>query len=91
MDAMTMAKLNSVATAREHMCSDVGILRASVRAGSFCWLESQDLLDELSVDERTYYFKIKEENRVQKSTLQQDLDRRVEAKVQDYIHQGIIR
>lgn len=91
MNAITMKNLQSVATGREVMCSDIDVLRASVRAGSFCWLESDELLQELSEAERAYYYKVQEENRVQKLTMQQQLDSRVEARVKDYIQQGIIK
>jgi hypothetical protein len=37
------------------MCEDVDVLRASVRAGKPCWLQDENLLDELSDAERNYY------------------------------------
>jgi hypothetical protein len=37
------------------MCGNIDVLRASVRAGKPCWLQDENLLDELSDSERNYY------------------------------------
>lgn len=50
-----LARMGDVATAREVLCGSVRVLRASVRASKPCWLESEDLLEELSYDERDFY------------------------------------
>jgi len=77
-DALALKQLHSVASGRELLCTDVAILRATIRASSPCFIGGdEELLSQLTDAELNHYHNLQANKIKDDAYIQQRLDEKV--------------